>query len=62
MSLSRPLTPHELAAMYLFPGEYRSAAQGAIEFWRLLNEPRKKLVRRFVQQMREALKRKDYRR
>ena len=47
----RDLTREEIAAMYVFHKEYATQTCGAIEFWRLLPEYRKRVVRELLQQL-----------
>lgn len=53
--MDRELNPEEVAAMWLYGAEYAKSGRSAIEWWKRLDESRKRVVRDFVEQMRRAL-------
>jgi len=50
----RELTREEIAAMYVFHNHYAVQTCGAIEFWRLLPDYRKRVVLELLQQLDKA--------
>ena len=50
----RDLTREEIAAMYVFHSEYAIQTCGAIQFWRLLPEYRKRVVLELLRQLDKA--------
>lgn len=50
----RSLTKEEVAAMWLYADEYGKSTLSAIDFWKQLDESRKRTVRAFLKELKRA--------